>query len=247
MDVDGNGTAETINVPGNVLGPKAKRNYKAVTLSAEKVTDRWNINASYTWSKLDGNYEGLIKSTNGQDDTGTTSDFDFAELMYGADGYLFNDHRHSIKIYGSFKFNDEWEAGLNVLAQSGSPKSCLGGGMGSFDTQYGYRGVFHVCDYGTVVTGAGRADDDVPSKAGSAGRTPWLITVSPNVVYRPSWMPGLSAQLSVMNLFNNIVKTQVYETKFGYQGNATRIYHNYGAAKYFNDPRYVRFQLQYDW
>lgn len=247
MDVDGNGTAETINVPGNVLGPKAKRNYKAVTLSAEKVTDRWNINASYTWSKLDGNYEGLIKSTNGQDDTGTTSDFDFAELMYGADGYLFNDHRHSIKIYGSFKFNDEWEAGLNVLAQSGSPKSCLGGGMGSFDTQYGYRGVFHVCDYGTVVTGAGRADDDVPSKAGTAGRTPWLITVSPNVVYRPSWMPGLSAQLSVMNLFNNIVKTQVYETKFGYQGNATRIYHNYGAAKYFNDPRYVRFQLQYDW
>ncbi|MCD7100063.1 TonB-dependent receptor plug domain-containing protein [Stenotrophomonas sp. MMGLT7] len=247
MDVDGNGTADTITVPGSDLGPKAKRNYKAVTLSADKNTDRWYVSASYTWSKLDGNYEGLIKSTNGQDDTGTTSDFDFKELMYGADGYLFNDHRHSLKLYGGYKFSDEWEVGLNILAQSGSPKSCLGGGVGSYDTEYGYAGVFHVCDYGDIVTGSDRASDDVPSKVGSAGRTPWLITVSPNVTYRPSWLPGLSAQVSVFNLFNQIEATQVYEAAYSYSGASTRVYNNYGQPKYFSTPRYVRFQLQYDW
>src|SRR5690606_34987892 len=73
LDVDGNGTTETITVPGSELGPKAKRYYKAVTLSADKKTDKWYASLNYTWAKLSGNYEGLVKSTNGQDDTGTTS------------------------------------------------------------------------------------------------------------------------------------------------------------------------------
>ena len=247
LDVNNDGNVVDLTVPGNTLGPKAKRNYKAVTLSADKNTDKWYVSASYTWSKLTGNYEGLVKSTNGQDDTGTTSDFDFAEIMYGANGDLFNDHTHSFKMYGGYKFSDEWQVGFNVLAQSGSPKSCLGGGLGSFGTQYGYSGVFHVCDQGQIVSGADRADDDTPSAVGDAGRTPWIVTISPNVVYRPSWLPGLSAQVDVFNLFNSVKETQVYETAFSYpNGATTRIYHNYGQPKYYSTPRYVRFQLQYD-
>ncbi len=245
LNVDGN--VQTVTVPGSALGPKAKREYKAVTLSADKQTDKWYVSASYTWSKLTGNLEGLVKSTNGQDDTGTTSDFDFAEIMTGADGYLFNDHRHSFKVFGSYSFSPEWEVGLNVLAQSGSPISCLGGGLGSFGTQYGYTGVFHVCDPGTILTGPNRASDDVVSKVGSAGRTPWIITVSPNVVYKPSWAPGLRMNIDVMNLFNNIKPTQVYETNFAYANATYRNYYNYGQAKYYSTPRYVRFQVQYDW
>jgi len=246
-DLNVDGTVETITVPGSELGPKAKRDYKAVTLSADKMTDKWYISASYTWSKLTGNLEGLVKSTNGQDDTGTTSDFDFAEIMMGADGYLFNDHRHSFKVFGSYSFTPEFEVGFNLLAQSGSPKSCLGGGSGSFGAEYGYNGVFHVCDQGTIINGPGRADDDVLSPVGSAGRTPWVVTFSPSLVYKPRWAEGLRLNVDVMNLFNNIKATQVYETKFGYPGSATyRNYYNYGAAKYFSSPRYVRFQVQYD-
>lgn len=239
LDVDGDGTTEEITVPGATLGPKAKRTYKAVTLSADKQTERWYASMSYTWSKLEGNYEGLVKSTNGQDDTGTTSDFDFAEIMYGADGYLFNDHRHSFKLYGGFKFTDEWSVGVNILAQSGAPKSCLGGGWGSFGTEYGYTGVFHSCTPG--------ADDITP--VGTAGRTPWQFTVSPNITYTPDWLEGLSAQISVINAFNNIKPLQTYETIYGRPGAAptTRTYYNYGTPKYYNDPRYVRFQVQYDW
>ena len=245
-DVNVDGNVRTITIPAAALGPKAKRNYRALTLSAEKVTNNWSINASYTWSKLTGNLEGLVKSTNGQDDTGTTSDFDFAEIMYGADGDLFNDHTHSFKLYGSYKFSPEWEVGFNVLAQSGSPISCLGGGAGSFGTQYGYTGVFHVCDDGAVKTGPDRADDDVVSQVGSYGRTPWDITFSPNVIYRPGWLKGLSVQASVINLFNRVVATQDYETKFAYSGATYRQYYNFGQPKYFSTPRYVRFQVQYD-
>ncbi|WDS37721.1 TonB-dependent receptor [Pseudoxanthomonas sp.] len=237
MDVDGNGTLDNIHVDGSDLGPKAKRYYKAMTLSADKATDKWYVSASYTWAKLNGNYEGLVKSTNGQDDTGTTSDFDFKEIMYGADGYLFNDHRHSFKLYGGYKFTDQWSVGANLLVQSGAPISCLGGGYGSFGTKYGYSGVFHTCNAGT---------DDI-ANLGSAGRTPWTATFSPNLNYTPSWLPGLSAQLSIINAFNSVKPLQVYETKYTQNSAGTVTnYYNYKVGKYFTDPRYVRLQVQYD-
>jgi hypothetical protein len=79
-----------------------------------------------------------------------------------------------------------------IAFSPGAPKSCLGGGWGSFDTEYGYTGVFHTCEQGT----------DEISKVGSAGRTPWQFTVSPNITYTPNWLEGLSMQVSVINAFN---------------------------------------------
>lgn len=253
IDVNVDGHVRNITIPAAALGPKPERTYKAVTFSADKSTDKWSVSASYTWSKLYGNLEGLVKSTNGQADTGSTSDFDFKEIMYGATGNLFNDHRHSFKLYGSYKFSPEWEMGFNVVAQSGGPISCLGGGWGSFGTEYGYTGVFHVCNPGannTVPSGGtnkDRSGDDVISPTGTFGRTPWNITVSPNVIYRPSSLPGLSMQISVLNLFNKVVATQVYESNFAYNGvSGYRNYYNFGTPRYLSTPRYVRFQVQYD-
>lgn len=231
LDVDGDGKADNIHVDGSALGPKAKRYYKALTLSAEKATDKWYASINYTWSKLSGNYEGLVKSTNGQSDTGTTSDFDFAEIMYGADGYLFNDHRHTLKAYGAYNFTDEWSMGVDLQVQSGAPISCLGGGTGTFGTEYGYGGVFHYCN-GEI------------AKQGTAGRTPWTWAVNPNVVYKPQWANGLSLQMSVLNLFNSVKPLQVYETKEDTQYGET--YNSYKLGKYYTTPRYVRFQVQYD-
>jgi len=244
IDANLDGTPDNLTIPADALGPKAKRHYKSLTLSADKRAPTWYLNASYTWSKLTGNLEGLVKSTNGQDDTGTTSDFDFKEIMIGASGKLFNDHTHSLKVYGSYKVNSEWEVGMNAVAQSGSPISCLGGGMGSFGTQYGYTGVFHTC--GTGASLSDRTDDPV-SNIGDAGRTPWVITLSPNVTYTPGWAKGLSLQATVFNLFNNIKPTQVFETNVSYNSaTARRVYYNYQKPKYFNDPRAVQVKVQYD-
>ncbi|MEG2804393.1 TonB-dependent receptor [Stenotrophomonas sp.] len=238
IDVDGDGKPDRITIPGDALGPKARRSYRSLTLSAEKRTDRWSASASYTWAKLYGNYEGLVKSTNGQDDTGTTSDFDFKELSYGADGYLFNDRRHSLKVFGSYQLTPEWQLGANLLVQSGTPISCLGGGNGTFDTEYGYRGVFHTCNVG---------QDDI-AKLGSAGRTPWTATFNPNVVYSPAALKGLSVQLSVINLFNSVKPMQVYEQRYDVNAAGTVTdYFDYGKARYNTTPRYARVQVQYDW
>lgn len=238
IDVDGDGKPDAITVPGSELGPKAKRSYRSLSLSAEKRTERWYASVNYTWAKLYGNYEGLVKSTNGQDDTGTTSDFDFKELSYGADGYLFNDRRHSFKLYGSYQLTPQWQLGANLLVQSGTPISCLGGGNGTFDTDFGYRGVFHTCNVGM---------DDL-SKVGSSGRTPWTMSVNPNVVYSPAALPGLSVQLSVINLFNSIKPVQVYEARYDVNSAGTVTdYFNYGKARYYTTPRYARLQVQYDW
>jgi hypothetical protein len=232
--LDGSPRTFNVTIPGSALGPRAKRSYQGVVFSAEKQSDTYYLNASYSWSKSYGNTEGLVKSSNGQDDTGTTSDFDFPEIMVGANGYLPNDRRHAIKLYGAYKLTPEWTAGLNLLAQSGAPISCYGGGGGTMGTHYGYGAQFHVCN-GEVTT------------EGSAGRTPWLWTVSPNVIYQPSWAKGLSLQLSVINLFNNDAPTFVYEQYETISNSGRRTqYTHYKLPKYFNTPRFARLQVQYD-
>ncbi|MCC4604118.1 TonB-dependent receptor [Xanthomonas campestris] len=108
MDVDGDGTFETIPVAANVLGPRAQRTYKAIELFAEgQLSDKFFLQGSYTWSKNKGNTEGGVKSDIGQSDTGTTQDFDYPELAEGAKGYLPNDRRHTLKLFGNYEFNDE--------------------------------------------------------------------------------------------------------------------------------------------
>jgi len=233
--LDGSSQLHDVKIPGNVLGPRAKRSYQGLELTATKQTDRYYVNASYTWAKSYGNTEGLVKSNNGQDDTGTTADFDFPEIMKGANGYLPNDRRHTFKLYGGYKFTPEWSVGLNMQVQSGAPISCYGGGGGTLGTWFGYGRQWHVCN--------GQIHPE-----GSEGRTPWVWTVSPNVMYQPAWAKGLSAQLSVLNVFNNNKPLFVYEEQenISQSGAAKTVYTNYRLPKYYNTPRYVRFQLQYD-
>ena len=234
VDVDGDGNPDTITMSADSLGPKAKRTYKALTLSAQKGTDKWYVNASYTWSQSKGNYEGLVKSNNGQDDTGTTADFDFAQIMEGAYGFLPNDHMHSFKLYGAYKFSDEWQVGANLQVQSGAPISCFGGGYGTLGTEYGYTGQFHYCN--------GEISDE-----GTQGRTPWTFELSPNLVYKPAAIKGLTAQLSILNLFNNDKPLQVYQHYESVQQNGTTHYATYGLGQYYQEPRYARLQLMYEW
>ena len=233
-DVNGDGQAETITMSASSLGPKAKRTYQALTLSAEKGTDKWYGNVSYTWSKSKGNYEGLVKSSNGQDDTGTTADFDYAEIMVGSYGYLPNDHRHSLKLYGGYKFTPEWQVGLNVAIQSGAPISCYGGGYGTLGSYMNYYSQYHYCN-GEV------------SAQGTSGRTPWTFIFSPNLVYKPAAVKGLTAQLTVFNIFNNVKPLQVYQKYERVTSAGTTYYEYYKLGQYYTDPRTIRLQLMYEW
>ena len=88
--------------------------------------DKFFFQASWTIAKNKGNTEGGVKSDIGQADTSVTQDFDYKELMVDSYGYLPNDRRHSLKVFGNYEFTDEWSVGANLLVQSGRPKNCLG-------------------------------------------------------------------------------------------------------------------------
>lgn len=231
VDLDGSGVLRNVSIPGTAFGEKAKRTYEAVTLSAEKATDKWYVNASYTWSKNRGNTEGLVKSDNGQMDTGTTSAFDYPELMVGATGYLPNDRRHSFKIYGGYKITPEWSVGVNGLLESGRPTSCFGGGDGTVGGIPSYNSEFFYCEGN--ISGRGRAK-----------RLPWTWTLSPNVVYTPAYAKGLTVQLDVINAFNNDKPIAINE--IGEDAGQTFYNSTYRVPDYYQTPRYFRLMVQYD-
>ncbi|HEY4292872.1 TonB-dependent receptor [Luteibacter sp.] len=232
VDLDGSGKLHNVTIPGSTFGAKAKRTYQAVTLSAEKATDSLYVNASYTWSKNRGNTEGLVNSDNGQDDTGTTSAFDYPELTVGANGYLPNDRRHSFKVYGGYTITPEWSVGVNGLLESGRPTSCFGGGDGTIAGIPSYNSEFFYCE--GKISGRGRAK-----------RLPWTWTLSPNVVYTPAHAKGLTMQLDLINAFNNAKPTSI--TEIAENGDDQAYYTStYRVPKYFQTPRYVRLMVQYD-
>jgi outer membrane receptor protein involved in Fe transport len=165
--------------------PRATRNYDAVTVLLNRTfSDGWLAQASYTWSKLYGNYAGLFRPENGQLDPNITSDFDLQSLLENREGLLPYDRTHAIKLFGAKEFNFTKDVsaslGLSYRGNSGTPISALGG-----HPIYGGTEAF-ILDRGSV------------------GRTPWLHNIDSNigVNYRINKSNVVSFSLDVFNLFN---------------------------------------------
>ena len=244
MDVNGDGVNEVIPIPADVLGPEAKRKYTALEIFWQGDWDKFFIQGSYTYARSIGNTEGGVKSDIGQDDTGTTQDFDYPELAIGSYGYLPNDRRHSLKLFGNYEFTDEWAMGANLLVQSGRPINCFGY-LGGANTSR-YANSYFSCDPGIPGdTGDGAGDNGttvVPR--GTSGRLPWTTTLDLNVSYKPSWMEGLQFKVDVFNVLNSRDATTVNE--FGEDAAGNPQPEIYQAANGWQEPRSVRFMVQYD-
>jgi hypothetical protein len=111
--------------------PKAVRNYDAGTVYFQKTyANTWLLIASYTLSRLYGNYSGLFVPETGQLDPNITADFDLKSLLPNTTGPLPGDHTHQIKLYGAkdFLFAGNMDAllGVSYRGRSGSPESALG-------------------------------------------------------------------------------------------------------------------------
>ena len=233
IDIDGDGTLEDVFIPADQIGPKAKRTYQALEFFAEgQLTDKFFLQGSYTWSKNKGNAEGGVKSDIGQDDTGVTQDFDYPELMIGSEGYLPNDRRHTLKLFGNYEFTDQWSAGANFLWQSGRPVNCFG--VNPVDDDIGYGNSYFYCD-GQVVP------------RGTAGRTPDIYNLDLNVAWRPSFAEGrLALKMDVFNVFNRQDALAVDESGEDSTGNSLREI-TYLTPTVYQAPRAVRFMVQYNW
>src|SRR5262249_41390003 len=83
---------------------RAQRFYRAVEFTATKrFTNNWQMIASYVYSSLTGNYEGLFRNDNGQSDPNITSLFDLQSLLDNTYGRLPNDRPHQFKFNGSYR------------------------------------------------------------------------------------------------------------------------------------------------
>ena len=61
---------------------RARRYYRAMEFTAtRRFANNWQLYASYVWSSLIGNYEGLFRNDNGQADPNITSLFDLVSLL----------------------------------------------------------------------------------------------------------------------------------------------------------------------
>ncbi|WP_082190219.1 TonB-dependent receptor [Frateuria defendens] len=246
VDLTGNGVATPVHLSAAEIGsPKAKRTYNAATFTFERQWDNvWYLKGSYVWSQSRGNTEGMVATDvgPGQADAGTTEAFDYPELMRGANGYLPNDHRHVINVFGAWKFLPEWQLGLTVNIASGAPISCQGylgslPGEADVSAYIGYANGFHVCN-GEI------------SQRGTSGRTPWTYVLSPNVSYMPHWAKGLTFRAGATNLLNNVKPLTVYETSETGGGGAgvtgVTPYRLYKVGRTYETPRVFQLEAEYD-
>jgi hypothetical protein len=110
---------------------KPRRDYNAFQLTAfKRFSNNFFVQASYTYSKLQGNYPGLFAADNGQLDPNITSQYDLIELLANREGDLPADRPHNIKFDGYYTLDlkeaGSITAGARLRAQSGVPINTLG-------------------------------------------------------------------------------------------------------------------------
>ena len=145
---------------GTVVTPSAKRNYKGVELNARKrFSNNTQFLASYLWSKLEGNYDGVFQASTGQLDPNINSAFDYADFIVNNNGSLSNDRRHTLKFDGSYQISQGMlnglQLGLTTYWQSGTPLTAVG-----------YSGAYQNWEYYLTPRGAlGRGPSDYEASA----------------------------------------------------------------------------------
>ncbi len=225
------GVLEMTTFPADLLGyPESERSYEAVEVTVErKFDDHWGIRSSYTYSRSEGNTEGYVKSDNGQEDAGITTDFDFPQLMDGSFGFLPNDRRHKLKVFGNYRLSERLVLGGNMLIQSGRPINNFG--VDHPDGRPGYGATYYLTD---PDTGELR---QVPR--GSVGRTPWVVQLDLSAMYSFSLGDKAEVELraEVFNVLNAANPIEVYETGEIDAGISDP---RFGLPTSYQRPRYLR-------
>jgi hypothetical protein len=230
-----NGGYDRVKVTPDTFGfPKFKRKYYSLELYLEHQFDgKWWGKIDYVFSRSYGTTEGPVQSNIGQGGSSQTAteQWDFGQLMDGANGVQNNDQKHQLRMYGAYQITPEWMLGATYLIASGTPESCLGlYGPEELNIQ-GYGNSYHWC-------GGKRAP------LGTTGFTPWTHQLSLQVDYRPAWAAHkLDFQVQVHNVFNEQKITQIYPS-YGTTGAPGP---DYLLPQGMEAPRYVQFGVTYDY
>ncbi|RRN78301.1 TonB-dependent receptor [Pseudoxanthomonas sp. SGD-10] len=229
---------------------KPKRTYKALELQLDRAWDgKWAFNASYTLSWSEGNAEGPVNTDTNFGDTGRTENFDDPFVNYRGHGPLANDHRHQVKLRGTYALTENWSLGATVDARSGGP--ITGFGVGNPYNWKLYHSYFVCVDKCTPEEAfANPQEGDTWSTSdrvyehsarGGAGRMPWYIDVGLSVGYERQFGPArFSAKLSAYNIFNRQHPVWVYQDLESSIGTRDEFF---GRERFLQSPRYGQLVL----
>jgi len=233
-------TAEDLAcVDAQCFGP-ARRYYRALEFSATKrMSDNYQFVASYVYSSLIGNYDGLLRNDNAQPERSITRLFDLVSLLNGYYGRLPNDRPHQAKFDGSYRWRSGLMASASFRAQSGIPFNAL-----LPHPLYGDNQGF--CVAGLSCVPRGTAINPITGK----NRTPTTYNLDLGVSYSKKLGDDseLKFQLDWFNVFNNQRALRMDETFFLNSG-ATDIAPApnpfYGNGTIFQFPSNLRFGVKF--
>ncbi|HYC96940.1 TonB-dependent receptor [Brevundimonas sp.] len=221
-------TADQLNYPD------PERTYKAVEVSLEKPFDGvWGGRFSYVWSENKGNYEGALKSDNGQTDPGLSQDFDQPGLTDNSYGFLPNHRAHTFKAFGNWQATPALNIGANLLIQS--PR------------KFGCQGVHPTDAFAAAYQAASWFCQGVATPRGESFESDWLRVLDLTFAYDLAEVfeiPGDSLVLraDVFNVFDTSSAQDFNE--FGDLGDGS-VNPNYAKVTAYEAPRTVRFSLAY--
>jgi Carboxypeptidase regulatory-like domain len=225
--INGESSVRTVTFTADQLGyPTAKRTYKGLVFEVGHEFDgHFELNGSYVLSWTKGNYEGGVKTDNGQSDTGLTTDFDQPGLTNGTYGYSPNDRRHVFKLWGSYAPTENLTIGFSASATSPRHYGCIGQVPASVDPYaraYGAAGLYcRVLSNGQIDTDPTIPASEAPVTLiprGSVFTSDWVFGNDLSIAWRTKiGKSEVGLNLTVFNALNLHAKTDFNE--YGTDGN----------------------------
>lgn len=245
-DFGADGVIDWIDITGDMLPyPEGDRTYEAVDLTVEREWDeKWYLSMGYTWSESLGNYEGVVKSENNQDDAGLTQDFDQPGLVDGAYGPTPNDREHRFKGRVSYALSEQFMVAAAVYVESPRQMGCIGD---------------HPTDYFAYLYGAASwyCGGELTPR-GSQMETDWRNQIDASFIWTPDFsLPGDGELVLRMDVFNMLDSDGITDRwEFGDIANSSDLAAggttqaepdpNYGNPTNYQTPRSVRFGFSYN-
>ncbi len=227
---------------------RAQRFYRALELTATKrFTNNYQFIASYVFSSLTGNYEGLFRNDNGQSDPNITSLFDLQSLLDNTYGRLPNDRPHQFKFNGRYRTPFKLLISGNFYIQSGTPFNQL-----IPHPIYGNNEGFAVQRGTAIVPTVSATQAGFPNIVNSIGssRTPTTMNLDMGVYYPIKVGEGKELRLTGdwFNVFNSqraLTLDQTYSINSGVSGVAPVLNPFYGSALLVQAPSAFRFGAKF--
>ena len=227
---------------------RAQRFYRAIEFTATKrFTHNYQFIASYVYSSLIGNYEGLFRNDNGQSDPNITSLFDLQSLLNNTYGRLPNDRPHQFKFNGSYRTPWKLLLSANFYAQSGVPFNQL-----TPHPIYGNNEGFAVIRGTAIVPTVTANEPGFPNVVQSIGssRTPTTMNLDLGVYYPIKLGEKRELRLSgdwfnALNSQRAVTLDQTFSINSGVSGVAPVVNPFWGSAQLVQPPSSFRFGAKF--